>query len=232
MKNYALALIIVFLLNVSHNPLALAQDSMGAFQEQSTNEFNSFSQPDANLYTGPALDYSVTDEDPETKSSGLVNQYNKKYAKKIQPVQSGYGFLLGNSYDFQFLNTADNNNAILRFMTPATLTGCATITQPLPVIEENPPYLLVKLSSKPHINIEKNIHYAPFHCDKSRQFAFIDVPLQRTALIDKKIDKLVLSGGNAPSRVFNINTDSNKIEVISGNKIASFPKETMLVVHD
>lgn len=180
---------------------------------------------DANIYTGSATDFDYY-ESAEEQAEGSVNQYSKKYKKKFKWTKDG-GLLPSFAYKFQFVPVAGNDidNVVLRFITPAALTGCASIQQPAMTIEEHPPSLTLKLTSIPVVQVNDDVRYAPYHCDKYRKFAQIDLPLSHAALVEKGINKIILNGAAGVSRMYDVNTEGNKIEVMSGTEIAVFPAD-------
>jgi hypothetical protein len=109
----------------------------------------------------------------------------------------------------------------LRIITPLAVTGCAFLKQPMIKVSEQPPVLMLTMTSAEPV-LDRTVRYAHYECDVRRQFEQVDLPLNRADLLEKGINKIMISNGKGASRDITLDVTDYKITAMaSGKRVAN-----------
>jgi hypothetical protein len=154
----------------------LAQDFLDEFQEQSDE-----------------LGGAVPGEEA---GAGVINQYDERYKKQNNPIETNNSLLPTANYLVRFVRTADSKpgQAVLRLISPVVINGCAKIAQPGVTIQQNGQLMMITVGEA-MVNIDRSIRYAHFQCDQSGQTARADIILDHPQMLADEVTSILLQAG-------------------------------------
>jgi hypothetical protein len=125
-----------------------------------------------------------------------------------------------------FVRTPDekSNEAILRLVTPVSVSGCMNMIPPTVAMRQGAGMLAFKIQSG-DVALDKSVRYAHYQCHQGSNVAFADIKLNRDELMRKKIKALTFQSEGGGMDTYNIEWSGDKLTLLPKTAFAFKPFE-------
>ncbi len=157
--------------------------------------------------------------DEEKEKEKFIWQYDTKYKKG--PTTKGMQDILPQGQQYLYFVRKEgikSNEAVLRLVTPLSISGCANVFPPRVTVRRGGSMLAFKLE-RGEVALDRSPSYGHFQCHQGSGTASTDIVLNRDELISGHVKTITFQSDAS-------GMDTYEVE-LSGNTLTLYPKTSM-----
>lgn len=161
-------------------------------------------------------------QEEEEEKAPVTWQYSKKYKKN--PEGTPTRILPNGEQSIYFVRTPDahSNEAVLRLVTPASVTGCLTLVQTIVTVQNNGNLLTIKVQPG-DVTVDKSVRYAHFQCNQGSNVAMADIKLNRDEILSNNVKTMRFSIDGGATDTYNVSMVGNTLTITPKTSFAFKP---------